>query len=71
MIITGTDMGVAAQAVIVLPDNKDHLAVGLQPDDAIGDMDTRFLKIGRPAVVGLLVKTGLECKHHRDLLSIV
>ena len=43
VVIAGADMDVAAQAVVILADDEDHLAVGLEPDHAVGDMDTGLL----------------------------
>ena len=58
MVIAGADMGVAAQAVIVLADDKNQFAVGLHADHAVGDMDARLLQESGPADIGLIRRSG-------------
>ena len=70
MVVAGADVRVAAQAVVVLAHDQDHLAVGLQPDDAVGDVDADVLQPARELDVGRLVEARLELDHHRDLLAV-
>jgi hypothetical protein len=69
VVVAGGDVGVAAQAVVVLAHDQDQLAVGLQADDAVGDVDAGPLHAGGPADVGLLVEASLELEDDRDLLA--
>ena len=70
VVVARSHMGVAAQTVEVLPDREDHLAVGLQADDAVGDVDSNFLHPARPADICALVEAGLQLEHHRNLLAV-
>ena len=47
VVVAGADVRVAAQAVVVLAHHQDHLAVRLQPDHAVGDVDAVLLQLGR------------------------
>jgi hypothetical protein len=51
-------------------DDEDHLAVRLEPDDAVGDVDADLLEPPRPADVGGLVEARLELHEHGNLLAV-
>src|SRR6266851_8840827 len=70
MIIAGADMSIAAQAVVVLPHDLDDLAVSLEPDDAVYNVDSELLEPGREVNIGFLVEPRLELDHDGDLLSV-
>ena len=71
MIMTGTDVQVAAQAVIILAYYHYDLAVGLQTDYAISDMHPCFLHSLRQTDIGGLVKTGLQLDDNGDLFAVM
>ena len=70
MVVAGTDVDVAAQSVVVAPNDENDLAVRLEPDHAIGDVNARLLELARPVDVGLLVEPGLELDDDRHLLAV-
>jgi len=70
MVIAGADVGVAAQAVVILADDKNHLAVGLESNHSVGDVDTGLFQETGPANVRLFVEAGLEFEHHRHLFAV-
>src|SRR6266849_6244373 len=70
MIIAGADMSVAAQAVVVLPHDLDDLAVSLESEDAVYNVDSKLLEAGREVNIGFLVEPRLELDHDGHLLSV-
>ena len=46
-----------------------HLAVGLQPDEAVDHVDAGVLQLLGPGDVGLLVEAGLQLDQRRHLLA--
>ncbi len=62
-------MGVAAQPALLLADHQAGLGVGLQPDEAVDDVDARGFQVAGPADVGLLVEPGLELDQGDRLLA--
>ena len=43
--------------------------MGLQPDEAVDDVDARLFEDARPFDVGLLVEAGLQLDEGHDLLA--
>src|SRR5216684_5027981 len=70
MIVAGADMSVAAQAVVVLPHDLDDLAVSLEPDHAVHNVDSELLEPGCEVNIGFLVEPRLELDHDGHLLSV-
>ena len=62
-------MGVAADAVGLLAHDQAQLAVRLQVDQAVDDVDAGRFEPGRPGDVVALVEARLELDQHRDLLA--
>jgi hypothetical protein len=57
--------------VLLAPDDEAGLRVGLQPDQAVDDVDPGLLELLGPADVGLLVEAGPQLHHRRDLLALL
>src|SRR5271166_3747816 len=70
MIVAGADVSVAPQAVVVLSDDQDYLAVSLQPEDAVGYVNSEFFELGRKLDVCGFVEARLQLDHHRNLLAV-
>ena len=62
-------MRVAAQSVGFVTHDQHQLAVRLQPDHAIDDVDAVLLQLACPGDVGLLIETGLDLDEREDLLA--
>ena len=70
MVVAGADVAEPAQrAVRLLADDEHHLAVRLEPDEAVDDMAARFLELARPGDVGFLVTPRLDLHDDHDLLA--
>ena len=48
VVVAGADVGVAAQAVGLVTHDERALGVGLQPDDAVDDVDAGLLAAAWP-----------------------
>ena len=59
----------ASDAVFVAADEHGELAVGLEADDAVEDLDTGVFHAARPADVGGLVEAGHELDDQRGFLG--
>ena len=70
VVVAGADMGIAAQAIVILAYHQDDLAVRLETDDTIGDMDACLFHAPCPADIRGLVETCLEFNQYRDLLAV-
>ena len=69
VVVAGTDVAVAHQALGLLADDQAQLGVGLQPDDAVDDVDARLLELAGPADVVDLVEPRLDLDDGEDLLA--
>ena len=49
VVVAGADVHVATQAVVVATNDEDHLAVGFQPHDPVGDMNARPARACSPS----------------------
>jgi hypothetical protein len=56
VIVAGAYMRIAAQPVVILTHHQDHLAVSLEPDHAVGDVDTVLLELLGELDIGGLVE---------------
>ena len=63
-------MGVAAEAVLFLPDYQASLTVGLQAKETVNDVGAGFFQLAGPLDVVEFVKTGTQFDQRRDLLAI-
>ena len=64
-------MDVAADAVVLAAHDQRRLAVGLQADHAVDDVDAGLLQRAGLDDVVLLVEPGLELDQGRDLLAVL
>jgi len=62
-------VAVVANPFALLPNHQGHLAVGLEPDQAVDDMDAGLLQLPGPGDVGPLVETGLQLDERRHLFA--
>ena len=46
VVVAGADVAVAADAVVLLAHDEQHLGVGLQPDEPVHDVHARFFERG-------------------------
>ena len=69
VVVAGADVAVAANAVGLLPHDEQHLAVRLQPDEPVDDVDARLLEAAGPFDVRLLVEARLQLDERHDLLA--
>ena len=58
-----------AQPVLVAAHDHEHLAVGLEPDQAVDDVHAGFLELPRPDDVVGLVEARAQFDQHGDLLA--
>ena len=69
VVVAGTDVGVATDAVGLVADDQRELAVRLEPDQAVDDVAARLLELAGPTDVGLLVEAGLDLDEDQHLLA--
>ena len=71
VVVAGAEVDVAADAVVLAADDQRGLAVGLEADHAVDDVDAGLLE--RPGLddVVLLVEPGLELDQGGDLLAVL
>ncbi len=70
VVVAGADVGVAPEAVVIAADDEDQLAVGLQAQHAVGDVDADFFQARRPLDVGGLVEARLQFDDDGDLFAL-
>ena len=71
VVVPGADMRVAADAVGLLAHDEAQLRMRLQVDEAVDDVDARFLQPVGPGDVVPLVEARLQLHEHGDLLARV
>src|SRR5262249_31782547 len=71
VVITRAEVHIAAQLVLLLPHDEGDLRVGLQSDQAVNDVDARFLQPFRPLNIRFFIEAGLEFYEHRDLFAVL
>ena len=69
VVVAGAYMQVVLDVRALAPDDKGHLRVGLQPEQAIYDVNVCFLERPCPTYVGLLVAPSLDLDERDDLLA--
>src|SRR5829696_588021 len=69
VVVAGADVDVAADAAVLAPHHQGRLGVGLEPDQAVGDVAAGPLQGPGPADVGGLVAAGLDLDHDHHLLA--
>ncbi len=70
VVVAGAQMRIAAgDAIGIAAHQQGQLAVGLQADDAVEDLDSGIFQIARPADIGGLVEAGHQLHHRRDFLA--
>ena len=69
VVVSRADVAVVLELALFLTDNKCQLAVGLEPNQAIHNVNASFFKLARPADVGLLVKACLDLNQGKNLLA--
>ena len=62
-------MAVAFEAVLLLADDFDELAVGLKADDAVDDVHAGAFELAGPGDVGVLVEARLDLDQRQHLLA--
>ena len=70
VVVAGAEVDVAADAVGLAADDEGGLAVGLEADDAVDDVDAGLLKGAGLVDVVFLVEAGLEFDEGGDLLAV-
>ena len=71
VVVAGAEVDVAADAVVLAADDQRGLAVGLEADDAVDDVDARLLEHAGLDDVVLLVEPGLELDQGGHLLAVL
>ena len=61
---------VSTQPIVVLAHHEQDLAVRLQPEDAVADVDAGLFQLSREADVRGLVEARFELDHDGDLLAV-
>ena len=69
VVVAGADVAVAPDPGAFLAHDEQDLGVGLQPDEAVHDVDAGLFELAGPFDVGLLVEAGLELDERDDLLA--
>ena len=69
VVVARSDMAVAADRVALAADDERRLAVGLEADHAVHDMDARLLEGAGPGDVRLLVEARRQLDQGHDLLA--
>ena len=60
VVVAGAHVAVALEAVLLLADDFDELAVGLEADDAVDDVHAGAFELAGPGDVGVLVEARLD-----------
>src|SRR5262245_2387090 len=71
VVVSRAEVDIAAQFVLLLAHDEGDLGMGLQPDQAVDDVDAGLLKSRRPLDVRLFVEAGLEFDQHCDLFAVL
>ena len=69
VVVAGADVAVADEALRLLAHDEAELGVGLEPDDAVDDVDARLLQLAGPRDVVDLVEAGLDLDDREHLLA--
>ena len=69
VVVPGADVGVPLQAVALLADHQAGLAVGLEAEQAVDDVDPGLFQLAGPPDVVLLVEAGLDLHQRHHLLA--
>ena len=69
VVVAGADVDVAPQPAALAADDERRLGVGLEADQAVGDVGAGALQRAGPDDVGPLVEAGLDLDHDDDLLA--
>ena len=70
VVVARPEVAVAAQPVAVVADNERELAVRLEPDQAVDDVDAGLLELLAPVDVVLLIEAGLDLHQGQHLLAV-
>ena len=70
VVISGSDMDVAAQTASFLSDDQRCFGVCLKPAYAEGDMRSHALEFGGPVQIALFIEAGLDFHYAGDLFSM-
>ena len=70
VVVAGGDVRIAADAAGLLAHDQAQLAVHLDVDQPVDDVDAGRLQPGRPGDVVLLVEAGLQLDQHGHLLAL-
>ena len=71
VVVAGAEVAVAAgDAVFVVADEQGELAVGLEAEDAVEDLDAGVFEVARPADVGGFVEAGHEFNDDSHVLVL-
>ncbi len=71
VVVAGAQVDVPADAVVVAAHHQRRLAVGLEADDAVDDVDARLLEHAGLVDVVFLVEPGLELDQGGHLLAVL
>ena len=64
-------MNVSSNAVLLVPNHKSNLAVGLEAHETVDDVAAGLLQLLGPLDIVLLIEAGLELYEYRDLLPVL
>ena len=70
VVVSGSDMHIAANAVRFFADDQGQLDVGLESLDTVGNMRALPFQYSAPGNVGCFVKTGGDLHQHGDLFAL-
>jgi len=71
MVVTGAEVEVGAEVSFLPADEKQHLAVGFEADEAVDDVDAGLLHLFGPGNIVGFIKAGLEFDQHGDLFFVM
>ena len=71
VVVARRQVHVALDAVAFAAHDQRHLAVGLEPDEAVDDVHARVFQRARPLDVGRLVEARLQLDDRRHLLAVL
>ena len=69
VVVASADVGVTTQSLALVTDGHSQLAMGLEADHAVDDVDSGTFQYPRPGDVGLLVESGLDLHDGQHLLA--
>ena len=70
MIVAGAGVHIATQPIVILAHHEQHLAVRLQSEYSVTDVDPHALELLSEGDVGGLIEARLQLHHHRHLLAV-